>query len=226
MANACIRVLIADDHPVVVNGLRDMLQRAEGIEVVGHAADGEEAVRLAAELVPDVVVMDVLMPGKDGIQACREIREMAPATKVVMLTASTEQDGVIKAMAAGAAGYLEKVSGMERFLETVRAVAAGELRVPADVVLRTMADLRLLADIEPDSELSKLTQREMEILTLFARGTSYATIAGERGVKTATIRNAIYGIQEKLDVPTNQELVIWAMRNGLLDDYELVSSSE
>ena len=225
MANACIRVLIADDHPVVVNGLRDMLQRAEGIEVVGHAADGEEVVRLAAELAPDVVVMDVLMPGKDGIEACREIREMAPATKVVMLTASTERDGVIKAMAAGAAGYLEKVSGMERFLETVRGVAAGELRVPADVVLRTMKELN--ADVEvPGSRAAGLTQREQEILTLFARGTTYAEIAKERGVKTATIRNAIYGIQEKLEVSTNQELVIWAMRNGLLDDYKLVSSSD
>ena len=212
-----IRVVIADDHPVVVNGLRDMFEKAEGFEVVGQASDGEEAVRLASELSPDVVVMDIMMPRKDGLQACREIRELVPETNVIVLTASTDENGVLVAMAAGAAGYLEKVSGVERLLEAVRGVAAGELRVPADVVLRTMADLRADAGLAA-AKSAGLTERERGILALFARGTSYATIADMRGVKTATIRNAVYGIQQKLGVETNQELVIWAMRNGLLEE--------
>ena len=137
-----IRVLLVDDHSVMREGLRLMLELSGEFEVVGQARDGEEAVRAASELSPDVIVMDVLMPNKDGVEACREIMESAPETRVVMLTACTEEDAVIEAVAAGAAGYLQKVSGMERLLATVRDVAAGELRVPAEVVRRVFSGIR------------------------------------------------------------------------------------
>ena len=126
---------------VMMEGLRLMLEGSGDFDVVGQARDGDEAVQVAADVSPDVVVMDVLMPNKDGVEACREIMESAPDTKVIMLTASNDEDAVIEAIAAGAMGYLQKISGMDRLLSTVREVAAGELRVPADVVRRVFAGI-------------------------------------------------------------------------------------
>ena len=211
-----IRVLLVDDHSIMREGLQAMLAGSEELEVVGQARDGEEAVRAAAELSPDVVVMDVMMPNKDGVEACREIMDAAPDIRVVMLTASTEEDAVIEAVAAGATGYLQKVSGMDRLLDTIRQVAAGELRLPADVVRRVFEGIRRGA--EPEDESGPLTQREREILALFCRGLSYARIAELREVRPVTIRNAIYAIQGKLEMGSKQEVVVWAVRNGVLDD--------
>ena len=210
-----IRVLLVDDHSIMREGLQSMLAGSEELEVVGQARDGEEAVRAAAELLPDVVVMDVMMPNKDGVEACREIMDAAPDVRVIMLTASTEEDAVIEAVAAGATGYLQKVSGMDRLLDTIRQVAAGELRLPADVVRRVFEGIRRGA--EPEDESGPLTQREREILALFCRGLSYARIAEIREVRPVTIRNAIYAIQGKLEMGSKQEIVVWAVQNGLLD---------
>ena len=153
-------------------------------------------------------MMNVLMPNKDGVEVCREI----------MLTASTEEDAVIEAVAAGATGYLQKVSGMDRLLATVREVAAGELRVPAEVMRRVFAGIRRGAEPEEEEDRSQLTRRDREILALFCRGMSYVRIVEAREVKPVTIRNAVYGIQCKLGAGSKQEIVVWAVRNGLLDD--------
>ena len=134
--------MIVDDHSIVRVGLRQVLEQTGEFEVVGEAADGEEAVRVAAEVSPEVVVMDVMMPKKDGVEACREIMESAPEIRVVMLTASTEEEAVVEAVAAGATGYLQKETGRDRLLSTVRDVAMGELRVPAEVVTRVFAAIR------------------------------------------------------------------------------------
>ena len=216
-----IRVMLVDDHPIVVDGLRNVLENSGEFEVVGQARNGDEAVIVAAQVLPDVIVMDVLMPNKDGVEACREIIESLPGTRVIMLTTSTDEDAVIEAMSAGATGYLQKVAGKDRLLATIRDVAAGELRVPTDIVMRTIGKMRDGAEWGEDQKPHLLTQRELEILKSFARGASYAAIAEDRGVKTVTIRNAVYLIHGKLGVSSNQELVIWAMRNGLLDDFEL-----
>ena len=213
-----IRVMIVDDHSIVRVGLKQILDQSGEFEVVGQAADGEEAVvRVAADVSPDVVVMDVMMPKKDGVEACREIMESAPETRVLMLTASTEEDAVVEAVAAGATGYLQKETDRERLLSAVRNVALGELRLPADVVRRTFKALRDGGKTE-DAAVG-LTPREREILVSFAQGMSYARIAEARGIKPVTARNAIYGIQQKLGVGTMQGLVLWCVRNGLLDDY-------
>ena len=209
-----IRVLLTDDHSIMREGLQVMLERSGQFEVVGQARDGVEAVKAASELSPDVIVMDVMMPNKDGVEACREIMEAVPDTKVVMLTASTEADAVIEAVAAGAAGYLQKVSGMDQLLSMVRGAAAGELRLPTEVVRRVFDRIRSGAR----SKDGNLTQREKEILVSFCRGMSYTAIAEARGVKVVTIRNAIYNIQVKLGVASKQEVVVWAVRNGMLDD--------
>ena len=196
-------------------GLQVMLERSGEFEVVGHARDGVEAVKAASELSPDVIVMDVMMPRKDGVEACREIMESLPGTRVIMLTASTEADAVIEAVAAGAAGFLQKVAGMDRFLSTVKGAALGEMRLPTEVVRRVFDRIRSGAKSKEEVDL---TPREKEILVSFCRGMSYAAIAEERGVKPVTIRNAIYTIQVKLGLRTKQEIVVWAVRNGLLDD--------
>ena len=210
-----IRVLLADDHSIMREGLQAILERSEEFEVVGQARDGVEAVEAAAELSPDVIVMDVMMPKQDGVEACREIMESLPETRVIMLTASTEADAVIEAVAAGAAGYLQKVSGMDQLLGMVRGVAAGELCLPAEVMRRVFDRIRSGAKSKQEIDL---TPREKEILASFSRGMSYAAIAEAREVKLVTIRNAIYTIQVKLGLGTKQEIVVWAVRNGLLDD--------
>ena len=213
-----IRVMIVDDHSIVRVGLKQVLDQSGEFEVVGQAADGEEAVRVAANVAPDVVVMDVMMPKKDGVEACREIMESAPETRVLMLTASTEEDAVVEAVAAGATGYLQKETDRERLLSAVRTVALGELRLPADVVRRTFKALRDGAGTGDAAAEAGLTPREREILVSFAQGMSYAQIAEARGIKPVTARNALYGIQQKLGVGTMQGLVLWCVRNGLLGD--------
>ena len=213
-----IRVMVVDDHPIVRDGLRDALEASGRFDVVGQAADGEEAVRTVEELGPDVIVMDVMMPGKDGIDACREIMELLPDTRVLMLTASSEEDAVIEAVAAGATGYLQKYSRTEELVEAVVDVAEGRLRIPEEAVREVFAMLRCLREAASRQASDKLTAVEREILTLFASGTPYTEIAEARGISTVTVRNTLYRLQDKLGIESKQELVIWAVRNGLLDD--------
>ena len=176
------RVMIVDDHAIVRVGLKQVLEQTGEFEVVGQAADGEEAVLVAAEVSPEVVVMDVMMPKKDGVEACREIMESAPETRVVMLTASTEEDAVVEALAAGATGYLQKETGRDRLLSAVRDVAMGELRVPAEVVTRVFAAIRRGAKMGDAADRAGLTQREREILHLLRQGhVPLPDSGGERG---------------------------------------------
>ena len=219
-SNERIRVMVVDDHSIVREGLKHVLEQSGEFEVVGQAADGEEAVSVAAAVSPDVVVMDVMMPGKDGVEACREIMEAAPETRVLMLTVANEETAMLEAVAAGATGYLQKETDRERLLSTVRGVFRGELRLPAEAVRGVIAAVRGVAEVGDAADAAGLTAREREILVSFAGGMSYARIAEQRGVKPVTVRNAIYGIQEKLGVTSMQGLVLWAARSGLLDDYD------
>ena len=211
------RVMIVDDHVVVRVGLSQLLEETGEFEVVGQAMDGEEAVRTAADLSPELVIMDVMMPKKDGVEACREIMESAPKTLVVMLTASPDEDAVEEAVAAGAVGYVPKEIDRERLLATVRDVMMGELRLPSDVVRRVFAEKRRNARSARKGRVGGLTPREREILTSFTRGMSYTRIAAERDVQPVTVRNAVYGIQHKLGIKSMQELVLWAVQNGLTE---------
>ena len=213
-----IRVMVVDDHPIVRNGLREVLEASGRLEVVGQAGDGEEAVRTVEGLRPEVIVMDVMMPRKDGVDACREIMELLPETRVLMLTASTQEDAVIEAIAAGATGYLEKYSRPEELVEAVLDVAAGRLRIPEKAVREAFEMVRGARELASRQALGDLTTLERETLALFASGRSYAQIAEARGNSTVTVRNTLYRIQDKLGVKTKQELVIWTVRNGLLDD--------
>ena len=213
-----IRAMVVDDHPVMRNGLRDVLEASGRFEVVGLAGDGEEAVRTVEELKPEVIVMDVIMPGKDGIDACREIMELLPDTRVMMLTASSEEDAVIEAIAAGATGYLQKYSRPEELVGAVLDVAEGRLRIPEEAVRQVFAMIRGERGLASRRRTDKLTALERETLVLFASGRSYVDIAQDRGNSVVTVRNTLYRLQNKLGIGTKQELVVWAVRNGLLDE--------
>lgn len=215
------RVMLVDDHEIVRDGLREVLERSGEFVVVGQAGDGAAAVKAAQQLRPDVIIMDVIMPIKNGIDACREISEILPNTRVLVLTASTEEDAVMEAVAAGAVGYLQKFYGKDKLLQTVRDVAEGEYRLPAGVLKQVFDGIRHAEQQRKTRELNRLTTREREILTLFSQGLSYSEIAEVRGNQPTTIRNAIYGIQDKLGIETKRGMVIWAVRNGLLDGYHV-----
>ena len=217
------RVMLVDDHEIMRDGVREVLERSGEFEVVGQAGDGEAAVRVAQILKPDVIIMDVMMPVKDGIEACREITGMMPETKVLILTASSEEDAVTEAVAAGATGLLHKYYGKEQLLSAVRRVLQDQSRIPGDVIKRVFTVIRTTAGEATKRDEGMLTEREREILTLFAQGMSYAAIAEVRSKSWLTIRNAVYGIQDKLKVQSKQALVVWAVRNGLLDDWEIGS---
>ena len=216
-----ISVMVVDDHPIMRNALTAVLQASDRLEVVGTAGDGEEAVRTVEELRPGVIVMDVMMPNKDGIDACREIMDLLPDTQVLILTASTELDAVIEAVAAGATGYLQKYSQPEELVEAVLDVAGGRIRIPQEAVREVLAMIQTDRRQAPRKATDRLTELERETLTQFASGMSYTQIAEKRGKSTVTIRNTLYRIQNKLGINTKQELVIWAVRNGLLDDVEV-----
>ena len=216
-----VKVVIVDDHVIVRQGIAEVLVQSGEFDVVGQAADGEQAVALVKEMGPDVVIMDILMPVKDGIEACREISAAAPDTRVLMLTASNKQTAIVESVEAGAAGYLQKYSDREMLLSTVREVARGEFRVQGEAARRLLAGMgRGPAPMEP-SELDRLTLREREILKMFAQGMTYAEIGEVRGNNPMSVRNAVYAIQKKLGVGSRQEMGVWAARSGLLDDDEL-----
>lgn len=212
-----IKVMIVDDHAIMREGLKDIMDRAGDFKVVAEAGDGTSAVESAISTRPDVVIMNIDMPLMGGIDACREIKEALPETRILMLTGSTDEDSVIKSVAAGATGYLQKFCSRERFLSTLRDVAEGEFRVPAETMRRVFSNARYKTSEADSADLSGLTTREQEILALFAQGMSYAEIAEAKGNRPLTVRNAIYAIQNKLRVKTKQELVVRAVRSGLLD---------
>ena len=211
-----LRVLVVDDHPLVRDSLCRVLENSGEFEVVGQASSGDEAVPLAERLRPHAVIMDLIMPGMDGVEACREIVEVLPDTRVLMLTASTDDEAVIAAVAAGATGYVIKDASLPDLLEAVRDVAMGRARLPLNVIRRACALVDAQSGLPSGRNSPLLTDREREVLVLFAGGSSYADIAEAHGNSASTVRNTIYRIQDKLGTGSRQGLVAWAVRNGLL----------
>ena len=206
-----------DDHEIVRDGLIEILERSGDFEIVAQAEDGEEAVAKAQSVEPDVIIMDVFMPLKNGIDACREITAVLPGARALMVTVAREEDAVMQAVAAGAIGYLRKDYGKEKFLATLRDVAAGEYRIPSDMMRRVFNGIRAAAQQVGPEEIARLETREREILTLFVQGQSFDQIAQTTGKRPLTIRNTFYGIQHKIGAKTKLAMVVWAVRSGLLD---------
>ena len=210
-------VMLVDDHSIMRDLLRDALENTGEFQVVAQAADGREALRLVEEAAPDVIVMDVIMPELDGIEACRQIMELLPGIKVLMLTASNEKDAIVRSIAAGATGYLQKYSGKEQLLTTLREVALGEFRIPGDAARRLARAVRSPSTDDASELLGTLTDREREILKLFAEGLTYREIGEIRNNSALTVRNAVSAVQRKLGFKTRQQMVVWAVRAGLVD---------
>jgi DNA-binding NarL/FixJ family response regulator len=209
------RVLIADDHTLFRSGLKGMLARAKGFEVVGEAKTGEEAVKRTAEARPDIVFMDIQMPNMNGIEATRRVVEANPAVGVVMLTMFGDDDSVFAAMRAGARGYVLKGADAEEVLNVVRAVAAGEAHFGPEIARRLMGFFSAPKPAPPLEAFPELTAREVEVLDLIAKGRGNAEIATRLYVSPKTVRNHISNIFTKLQVADRAQAIIRAREAGL-----------
>lgn len=206
-----IRVLIADDHTVLRHGLRLILNEADDLTVVGEAADGEQAVAQALALVPDVVLMDVNMPGFDGVEATRRIRAARPKVHILMLTVSDKDRDLFGALKAGARGYLLKNAESSEVLEAIRRVAAGEAILPPSLTARVLDELAT-----PISTPEKLTRREKEVLKLVAQGLGNKEIAATLHISENTVKTHVRHILEKLNLRSRTEAATYAVRTGLI----------
>ena len=211
-----IRVVLVDDHALFRNGLRELLEE-RGVDVIAEAADGETAVEVVRDLAPDVVVMDIAMPGMSGIEATMEVRAAAPSAKVIMLTVSADERDVEGAIVAGACGYVLKDAAVEEIVAGVRAAAAGDAllspRIAAGILERARANT---APSLPDSAQAKLTERESEVLSLMAEGKENAEIAEELFISRHTVKNHVSNILGKLESQTRIEAAVKAARGRLV----------
>ncbi|HET9243230.1 MAG TPA: response regulator transcription factor [Gaiella sp.] len=203
-----IRLLIADDHAVVRSGLRHLAATFDDVELIGDAADGEEAVRLCAERAPHVVLMDLEMPVLDGIEATRRIREAHPEVAVVVLTSFSDREQILRALDAGAIGYLLKDAEPAELEKAVRAAAQG------DAPLDPRAGRALLSAREASSPLDALSEREREVLTLVARGFPNKLIARELSISEKTVKAHLTSIFRTIGVTDRTQAALWAERNG------------
>jgi NarL family two-component system response regulator LiaR len=204
-----IRILVADDHGVVRQGLKMYLGLDPELEIVGQAVDGVEALRLARELQPDVVLMDLLMPSMDGIAATRAIRSELPDVEVIALTSVLEDGAVFDAMRAGAVGYLLKDTDAEALCQAVKAAAAGQVQLSPQVAER------LIREVPVPESPEKLTRRETEVLRLLARGRSNKEIAADLSIVEKTVKTHVSNILGKLGVSSRTQAALYAIRIGL-----------
>ena len=210
-----VRVLIADDHPLFREGMRGRLDRVADVVVVGEAASGDEAVELAHKLDPHVILMDIKMPGLNGIEATREIHQASPQIGVLVLTMFEDDDSVFAAMRAGAKGYLLKDSGGEGVVHAIRAVASGEAVFGPGVAERIIGFFSAPRTAAPQRAFPELTQREEEVLSLVAQGKSNQQIARRLFVSLKTVRNHVSNILLKLQVADRAQAVIRARDAGI-----------
>ena len=215
-----IRVLIVDDHALFRRGLQMVLEQEPDIAVVGEAGDGTEAVDKAVETMPDVVLMDVRMPRRGGIDATLKIKEILPSTKILMLTISDEEADLYDAIKAGANGYLLKEISIDEVAAAIRSVQTGQSLISpsmASKLLGEFAQMVRKAEEKPAVPQPRLTDREMEVLTLVAQGRNNRDIAKELFISENTVKNHIRNILEKLHLHSRMEAVVYAVREKLLE---------
>ncbi len=211
-----IRVLIADDHTVVRQGIRALLSEAGGFEVVAEAADGESTVRQAGELHPDVVIMDLLMPGMDGIEATRILASARPGPRVLVLTSFAADDKLFPAIKAGALGYLLKDSTPEELIRAIRQVHRGEPSLHPTIARKLLKEISDPPEPRPTPEA--LTEREVAVLRLIARGLRNQEIADRLVVSEATVRAHVSHILGKLHLASRTQAALYAVREGLMSE--------
>jgi NarL family two-component system response regulator LiaR len=207
-----VRVLIVDDHAVVREGLRTFLGMLPGIELVGEAAGGAEALALAAKARPQVVIMDLVMPQMDGIEATRRFRQEHPDVKVIVLTSFADDNKLFPALRAGAVAYLLKDVGPQELADTIRAAARGEVRLGPEVTQRLVSGLAGGAERQPEQEL---TDRELEVLRCLAKGKSNKEIGSELFISEKTVKSHVGSILDKLGLADRTQAALYAVKRGL-----------
>jgi DNA-binding NarL/FixJ family response regulator len=212
-----LRVLIVDDHDLFRTGLKNLLEE-QGIHVVGEAANGKTAIRLTSELAPDIVIMDLNMPGLTGVETTRQLSSLAPLTRVIVLTISAEDSDVMSAIMAGACGYLLKDSSIHDLIASIRAAAAGEALISPQIAAKVLQRLRAQSASTDAAETirAELSRRELEVLKLIANGKDNAQIARELFISPKTVKNHISNILMKLQIENRIQAAVYAVRSGLV----------
>jgi len=219
-----VRVLIVDDHAIVRKGIRALLSEAGGFEVVGEAGSGQEAVLRAQETHPDVILMDVLMPGMDGIEATRQITSRQPKTRILVLTSFAADNKVFPAIKAGALGYLLKDSSPDELVRAIRQVHRGEPSLHPTIARKLLQEIARPVELQPAPEA--LTDREMTVLRLIAQGLSNQEIADRISVSEPTVRTHVSRILGKLHLASRTQAALYAVREGLTDPDEASAEGE
>ena len=215
-----ITVVIADDHALFRRGLTMVLESEPDIDVVGEANDGHEVVTLAEKYMPDLVLMDVRMPGRGGIDAAQAIKDAVPHTKILMLTISDEEEDLYDAIKAGASGYLLKEISIEEVADSIRQVHAGQSLISPSMASKLLTEFAAMARKDEEKQqmpTPRLTDREMEVLTLVAQGLNNRDIAKELFISENTVKNHVRNILEKLHLHSRMEAVVYAVREKLLE---------
>ncbi|HUK95003.1 MAG TPA: response regulator transcription factor [Gaiellaceae bacterium] len=212
-----VRVLLVDDHDLFRTGLRNLLEE-RSVQVVGEGGDGEEAVRLVRELAPDVVIMDLNMPGMTGVEAIKQVAATAPLTRVLVLTISDQDEDVLHAILAGACGYLLKDSSVDDLIRGIEAAAVGESLVSPAIAGKVLQQVRATAASPEAAETvrAELSQRELDVLKLIAAGNDNAMIAAELHISPKTVKNHISNILMKLQIENRIQAAVYAVRSGIV----------
>ncbi len=212
-----LRVLIVDDHDLFRTGLRNLLEE-QGVKIVGEASSGTEAVKIVRELTPDVVVMDLNMPGMGGVEATRHISGIAPLTQVVMLTISDQDSDVMDAILSGACGYLLKDSSIQELIAGIQAASRGESLISPTIAAKVLQRVRATST-QPEIATtirSELSDREIEVLKLISNGKDNAVIAAELHISPKTVKNHISNILMKLQIDNRIQAAVYAVRSGIV----------
>lgn len=209
---AIIRILITDDHTIVREGLRTFINTEPGMEVVGEAVNGAEAVKKALELKPDVILMDMAMPLMSGLEAIIKIKEHWPTSKILVLTSFSDDDTVFPAIKAGALGYLLKNASPERLLEAIRDVHQGKTAISVDIANKLILELQRESSLPPTED--PLTNRELDVLKLVAQGMTNQEIAEELVISEGTVRTHVSNILSKLHLANRTQAALYALREG------------
>jgi DNA-binding NarL/FixJ family response regulator len=212
-----VRVLVVDDHDLFRTGLKTLLEE-QGVKVVGEAANGQTAIRMVSELAPDVVVMDLNMPGLTGVETTRKLAGIAPLTRVVVLTISADDEDVMDAVMAGACGYLLKDSSIQELIMGIRAAAGGESLISPQIAAKVLRRLRAQSSSVDAAETirAELSDREIEVLKLIANGKDNAQIARELFISPKTVKNHISNILMKLQIENRIQAAVYAVRSGIV----------
>jgi len=210
-----ISILIVDDHEVVRNGIRAYLSTLPEFQVVGEADSGEEAVKLVAELIPDVVLMDLIMPGMDGVETTREVKKISPRTQVVVLTSYHEDVHIFPALKAGAISYILKDMKMDKLVETIHRAVDGEVTLHPLVAARVLQNIRG-ENSEEQTLFTDLTERELDVLKLIAAGLSNCQIAAELVISENTVKGHVSNILSKLHLADRTQVAVYAWQKGIV----------